>query len=105
MRKANRLLPKIQVDDSLFRELCSPWQEALVIKLLGKNLGYIMMKQKLELLWKLKGSFELMDVDHGFFMVKFDRAEDRENVIGEGPWMVLIITWQCPNGVQTLTLQ
>ncbi|KAJ6929058.1 hypothetical protein NC652_013047 [Populus alba x Populus x berolinensis] len=39
--------------------------------------------------WKLTGGFELMEVDNGFFMVKFDLEEDRAKVISGGPWMVL----------------
>jgi hypothetical protein len=31
---------------------------------------------------------EIVDVSNDFFMVKFDVREDREKVIGEGPWMI-----------------
>jgi hypothetical protein len=29
-----------------------------------------------------------MNVDNGFFMVKFDLADDRAKVINGGPWML-----------------
>jgi hypothetical protein len=32
---------------------------------------------------------DIMDIGHGFFMVKFDLEIDREKVISGGPWMVL----------------
>lgn len=47
-KKGNRLLPKVILDPAIFKELCAPWQDALVIKLLGKKIGYNMMKEKLK---------------------------------------------------------
>jgi hypothetical protein len=37
---------------------------------------------------KLQGQFEIMDVDQGFYMVKFDMPSDREKIVMEGPWVV-----------------
>ncbi|KAJ6932688.1 hypothetical protein NC651_008198 [Populus alba x Populus x berolinensis] len=36
----NHLLPKVYIDDSVFQELCYPQYVSLIIKLLGKNIGY-----------------------------------------------------------------
>lgn len=36
----DRLLPKIFLDDKSFNDLCYPWGDSLIIKLLGKNIGY-----------------------------------------------------------------
>lgn len=85
----NRLLPRIHIDDGLFNDLCYPWHDSLIIKLLGRNIGYYQLNTRLKGTWKLTGGFELMDVDNGFFMVKFDLEEDRAKVISGGPWMVL----------------
>lgn len=65
----NKLLSKVYLDGKVFQELRGPWNDALVIKLLGKSIGYGMMK-----VWNLKRGFDIMDVDNGFFMVKFDLA-------------------------------
>jgi hypothetical protein len=76
------------MDDKLLQDLCNPWKEALVIKLLGKNVGYNMMKDRLKTLWKLTGGFEIMDVDNGFYMVKCELLADREKIMSAGPWML-----------------
>lgn len=94
----NRLLPRVQIDAEVFDNLCNPWREALIIKLLGKNLGFRIMQSKLSATWKLSGGFDLMDVDNGFYMVKFDLEADREKVISGGPWMIFdyylaVSTW------------
>lgn len=84
----NKLLPKVFLDKKVFQELCSPWKDALVIKLLGKVIGYNTMKDRLTRIWKLQGGFDIMDIDNSFYMVKFDLAEDREKVSSGGPWMI-----------------
>ncbi|WJX71617.1 hypothetical protein P8452_55593 [Trifolium repens] len=84
----NRLLPKVYLDDSVFEGLCSSWKDALVIKLLGKNLGYQVMKERLQKIWRTTGGFDIRDVDNGFFIVKFDLPIDKEKVITQGPWMI-----------------
>ncbi|KAJ6965369.1 hypothetical protein NC652_003298 [Populus alba x Populus x berolinensis] len=72
----NRLLPKILIDDSIFND---PWHDSLVITLLGKDVGYFQMQSRLKSAW---------DIGNGYFMVKFDIAEDRERVINGAPWMI-----------------
>lgn len=84
----NRLLPKVTLDKSIFNELCNPWKDSLVIKLLGKSIGYHMMKDKLKKVWKPAGGFDILDVDNGFYMVKFDMAADRERALSDGPWLL-----------------
>jgi len=84
----NRLLPKVFLETKAFEDTCTPWKDALVIKLLGKTLGYNTLKDRLKKVWKLQGGFEIMDNDDGFYMVKFDQAANREKVISDGPWMI-----------------
>ncbi|PNX72551.1 hypothetical protein L195_g028444, partial [Trifolium pratense] len=86
--QGNRLLPMLHVEKSVMAELSVPWKDALVVKLLGKRLGYNTMKAKLENVWKLTGGFELMDVGYSYYMVKFDGEEDKNKVINGGPWMI-----------------
>lgn len=86
--QGNRLLPMLHVENSVIDELSVPWKDALVVKLLGKSLGYNVMKAKLENVWKLTGGFELMDVGNSYYMVKFDGLEDKNKVINGGPWMI-----------------
>ena len=46
----NQLLPKISFDSSVREELRASWKEALVVKLLGKNIGFLTMKGRLKTL-------------------------------------------------------
>lgn len=44
----NPLKPMVHIEDSVFEGLCAPWQDALVVKLLGKSIGYQTMKDRLK---------------------------------------------------------
>ncbi|XP_057426536.1 uncharacterized protein LOC130719965 [Lotus japonicus] len=94
----NPMLPQVITDADAIKELCYPWQEALVVSLLGKKLGYRTMKSRLSAVWRLTADFDLLDIDNGFFMVKFDLAADRTKVMEGGPWMIFdhylaVSTW------------
>ncbi|PNX89785.1 hypothetical protein L195_g045907 [Trifolium pratense] len=88
LEDGNRLLPKVYLEPQVFQELCTPWKDALVVKLLGKKLGYNTMKERLQKIWKLQGGLEIMDNDNGFYMVKLDLAADKEKIITGGPWLI-----------------
>lgn len=85
----NPMKPKVIMKDSVFQGLCEPWKDALVVKLLGKRLGFHVMKERLVRLWKLSSGFDMMDIGNEYHMVKFDVENDRLKVLEqEGPWMV-----------------
>lgn len=89
----NRLLPQITTDMAVLEEMCAPWKESLVICLLGKRLGFCTMMIKLASIWRLTRDFDILNVDNGFYMVKFDILEDREKVINGDPWMIFDHYW------------
>lgn len=72
----SRLLPMFTVDKNMLEELSQPWKDALIVKRLGKPLGFNVMKAKLSSTWKQIGDFDIMDIGNGFFMVTFEQEED-----------------------------
>lgn len=79
--EGNRLKPQVMLDEKYFQDLCNPWKEALVINLIGKNVGYQLMKDRLKKMWKFNGGFHIIDVDNGFYMVKCELLADREKIV------------------------
>src|ERR1044072_488069 len=63
-------------------------RDCLVIKLLGKHIGYGALCEKLRHIWKMSGGYEVRDIHHGYFLVKFDLEEDKEKAISGAPWMI-----------------
>jgi hypothetical protein len=85
----HKLLPMLHIDTKVIDELSVPWEDVLVVKLIGEELSFDIMKNQLETVWNLAGKFDLMDIDNGFYMVKFDREEGKTMVINGVPWKML----------------
>ncbi|XP_045791583.1 uncharacterized protein LOC123886297 [Trifolium pratense] len=107
--QGNKLMPMLHLENSVIDDLSVPWKDALVVKILGKNLGYNTMKTKLENVWKLFGGFELMNIGHGYYMVKFDGEKDKNTMINGGLWMIYdrylaVSQWSPTFNVATTTI-
>ena len=84
----NQLKPKVFFADSVISQASESWRDALIVKLLGKSLGFSMMKAKLANTWNLRAGFDIMSAGNGYFMVKFDLLEDKAWVMEGGLWMI-----------------
>lgn len=56
---------------------------------MGKKVGYRLLLFKIKKLWDLQGDFEVIDLEAGFFLLKFQLKEDYTYVYTGGPWIVL----------------
>ena len=68
--------PAITVDMEEKRRLRQPWEKTLIVKLLGRNIGYTTLMNKIKYLWRPKAMFALIALDNGFFLVKFTSVDD-----------------------------
>lgn len=53
----------------------------VVIKLLGRNIEYFAIQNKISLLWRQSKLFRLMDIENNYFLAKFQNLEDFEKVL------------------------
>ncbi|XP_061337779.1 uncharacterized protein LOC133284726 [Gastrolobium bilobum] len=67
---------------------CEIWRKALIIKMLGKRIGTIFLMSRLVRLWCLVGPHELIDLDNGYLLLRFQDDSDYRHVLEEGPWIV-----------------
>ncbi|PPS17480.1 hypothetical protein GOBAR_AA03080 [Gossypium barbadense] len=72
------------IKDILFKEM----ESTVIFKLLGRNIGYNVLYNRLLNLWKPANSFHLMDITNGYFFVKFQDMEDYNKVLTQGPWII-----------------
>src|ERR1044072_3180215 len=86
--EGNNFFPMFDFEDNAYDKICQPWHDCRVVKLLGKNIGYNALCEKLRLLWKLAGGYEVRYVHHGYYLIKFDMEEDKKKVISGAPWMI-----------------
>ena len=65
-----------------------PWSKTVIVKLVGRTVGYSYMQSKLVQLWKPSGRMDCVDLTHGFFLVQFYTKEDLDSVLDKGSWFI-----------------
>lgn len=78
----------VEVPKEEWQELWKPWRRALVVKPLGRNISYRVLSQRLNDLWMLSGRLEIIDLEEGFYVVRFYNPEDYWHVLNNGPWII-----------------
>lgn len=81
--------PTIKLSKEEKRRLRQPWQQTLIIKVLGRRVGYTYLAKRLHTIWHPKAKMELVALDEDYFLVKFNSVIDYEFAKYGGPWMVL----------------
>lgn len=77
--------PMFSIDPITKAAICKPWEDCLVVKLLGKSIGYGALCENLKVMWKMSRGYEVRDVHHGYFLIKFDKIENKERAISGAP--------------------
>lgn len=86
----NALSPRqVEIPKDKYMSLFSPWRGALILKLLGKTVSLRVLQQRTSTLWGLQWGYELIDMEHGFFLARFFTREDYLRVLEGGPWIVM----------------
>ncbi|KAK6793495.1 hypothetical protein RDI58_006948 [Solanum bulbocastanum] len=57
-------------------QLYAPWRLALIIKLVGKKMGYIFLQNKIQTLWQPSEKINLIDLGEEFYLIKLTRPEN-----------------------------
>lgn len=83
------LCPQVYITTEERFNLCRPWRRAVIIKLLGRKIGYRFHYASIGKLWNLCGNFELIDLQNDFFVVRFAELVDYNKVMYDGPWTIL----------------
>ncbi|KAI9110182.1 hypothetical protein K1719_018624 [Acacia pycnantha] len=84
----NRNFPTFTFLEKMKKRLYKAWNKALIVKLLGKEIGYKLLLSILQSLWAKKGVITLINIGNGFFVVKFTNKEDYSKALTGGPWMI-----------------
>ncbi|KAI9099197.1 hypothetical protein K1719_024964 [Acacia pycnantha] len=84
----NRNFPTFSFSGKMRKQLSKAWKTAVIVKLLGKNIGYKLLLSILQKLWAKKGVISLINIGNGFFVVKLSNKEDYLNALTGGPWMI-----------------
>lgn len=66
-----------------------PWRQTLIVKLLGRTIGYNYLLRRIQAIWRPKASIELIALDNDYFLVKFQFLGVYNFSKFEGPWIIL----------------
>ncbi|KAI9071434.1 hypothetical protein K1719_046604 [Acacia pycnantha] len=81
-------IPTIDFSKEVRDVLAKGMERTVVIKMLGRSVSYFDLLNRTRTLWRLRGSFQLVDVEGGFFFATFDLEEDYTKVLTGGSWMI-----------------
>ena len=82
-----------------------PWSKTIIVKLVGRSVGFSYMQNKLTQLWRPTGRMDCVDLTHGFFLVRFYAKEDLELVLDKGPGSSVIFSFLSGRGSRFSNLQ
>ncbi|KAK4729524.1 hypothetical protein R3W88_022512 [Solanum pinnatisectum] len=69
--------------------LYAPRRLALIIKLVGKKMGYIYLQNRLQTLWQPSEKINLIDLGEEFYLIKLSWPENFEKILHKGPWFIV----------------
>lgn len=62
-----------------------PWRNNLIIKLVGRSIGYHYLYRRIQAMWRTQDDPLLIDLGFDYFIVKLGRQEEYDRALLEGP--------------------
>ncbi|KAJ4841014.1 hypothetical protein Tsubulata_034619, partial [Turnera subulata] len=81
--------PVVKISNRYRDMLHKRWENTLIVKLWGRNIGYRTLCNRLPNLWQLKESVRVEDLENNFYFVRFQSRHDYMKALTDGPWIVL----------------
>lgn len=69
--------------------LRAPWRQSLIVKVMGRKIGYTYLLRRLSTIWHPKSKMDLINLENDYFIVKFKSKIDYEFAKFGGPWMIM----------------
>ncbi|KAH9767310.1 DUF4283 domain-containing protein [Citrus sinensis] len=81
-------MPTIVFSKRVHDKLIKPWQNSVVVKLLGRNIGYKVLCNRLKVMWPTIHDFSVIDLENNYYLVRLHSPEDAVYALTEGPWVI-----------------
>lgn len=88
--ETTKTVSRIKVDFSKehLKRIRQNHKGCLIIKLLGRNMGFKTFMDRISNLWNLEGLFTPVDLGLGFYLIRFESKSDYNKVYMGGPWIL-----------------
>ncbi|XP_039054241.1 uncharacterized protein LOC120196509 [Hibiscus syriacus] len=83
-------IPSVEFSKKVHERIDHSMRRSIIVRLLGRKIGYKTLLNRIQLLWKPKGRFQVVDLDSDYYIVMFEIEEDYNHVLSDGPWTVYI---------------
>ncbi|GMI90637.1 hypothetical protein HRI_002733000 [Hibiscus trionum] len=81
-------LPRIDFADRVHDSIDAKLACSIIVRLLGKAIGYRALLTRVKALWVPVGKLELVDLDNEYYLVRFKLESDYDRVLSGGPWVI-----------------
>lgn len=78
----------VEISAEECKRLWRPWSRALVVKLLGRSISFRVLSQRLTDIWSLNYRIDIIDLEDGYYVIRFYSKEDYTHVLEGGPWTI-----------------
>ncbi|KAK9181331.1 hypothetical protein WN944_024468 [Citrus x changshan-huyou] len=82
-------MPSIAFSARIHEKLSEPWRNYVVVKLLGRTIGYRALCTRLNVMWKTTMSFSVIDLENNYFLIRFRSSNDALDALTKGPWLIM----------------
>lgn len=82
-------MPSIAFSMRVHEQLIKPWKNSVVVKLLGRHIGYRALCNRLELMWSLTPCFSIIDLENDFYLIRFMNKGDADYALTYGLWTIM----------------
>jgi hypothetical protein len=65
-----------------------PWKRGVIMKLLGRGIGYKALETRLKQMWVKKGIINIINLGDDYYLVTFSLDLDHATSLTNGPWFI-----------------
>ena len=81
-------IASVKLSSSSKRLIRGRWAHAIIIKPSGRSVGFHFLHSRIMALWKPVERLECIDLEMGFYLIRFGLVEDLDKVMKEGLWFI-----------------
>ncbi|KAK2456904.1 hypothetical protein QL285_004229 [Trifolium repens] len=70
------------------KRIHKPWKRGVIVKLLGRRIGYKALETRLKQMWVKKGIIHIIDLGNEYYLVTFSHEFDHDTALLNGPWFI-----------------
>ncbi|KAL4386946.1 hypothetical protein GQ457_09G028280 [Hibiscus cannabinus] len=80
--------PTIRFSNRVYDQIDSAMKNVVIVRLLGRNIGFQTLLNRIHVLWKPYGELQLIDLENNYYLIRVEDPRDYEKILTEGPWTI-----------------